>query len=466
MKRAIFLSLLLSLFLSMDAVAAESKLKLPQYKKVKLQNGMTVLLMEQHEVPIINFDLKIRAGTISDPAGREGLASLTADLLRKGTTRRTADQIAAELDFVGGSLDFGSSYDYAVGEAEFLKKDIALGLDLLSDLLINPTFPQSEFDKLQKQRIDAIKDAKDSASEVINTYFRAFLYSNHPYARPTIGDERSLAAVKRDDVVKFYQAHYAPSNVILAVVGDFSTEEMERQLREKFGSWKKETASNSIKLAEPKPFTGKKLLLVDKPDSTQTFFVIGNVGISRTNPDRVGIGLVNTLFGGRFTSMLNSELRINSGLTYGARSSFSRQLVPGPFVISTYTANPSTEKALDMALDILKRLHDQGITEDQLKSAKTYIKGQYSTTIETPEQLASLLTELEFYGLDESEINDFFTRIDAFTVADARRVIKQYFPLENLVFVLIGKGDEVGNVVKKYAPKFETRQITQPGFYN
>lgn len=463
MKRILLAIFLITIF-ALSEADAQSSIKLPQFKKVKLSNGMTVLLMEQHEVPFVSFSLVMRAGGTADPAGKEGLASLTAGLLRKGTKKRTADQISTELDFVGATLGFGASEDYSNGFSEVLKKDVAVGLDLLSDVLINPTFPESEFTKLRQQRIDSAKQAKDFAQAVISEYYNAFLFGNHPYARPVSGDEKTLAAITRDDVVKFYDNHYAPNNLILAVVGDFSTAEMEKLLNERFGGWTKQPANTTVKLSDPQPVKGRRLLFVNKPDATQTFFVIGNVGISRTNPDRVGIAIINTLFGGRFTSMLNTDLRINSGLTYGANSSFDQMVVPGPFAISTYTKNESTEKAVDMALDILKRLHEKGITEEQLKSAKQYIKGQFATTVETSGQLASRIALLEFYGLDEREVNDYFAKIDAFKLEDAQRIIKQYFPLDNLVFVMIGKVDEVGTVVKKYAPNMEVKQISQPGY--
>jgi zinc protease len=211
-------------------------------------------------------------------------------------------------------------------------------------------------------------------------------------------------------------------------------------------------------------YKGRKLLLVDKPDSTQTFFLIGNVGVARTNPDRVGIEVVNTVFGDRFTSMLNDALRVNSGLTYGAQSFFDMQRVPGPFAISTYTRNETTVQAIDMALDLLKKLHEQGLTEEQLRSAKAYIKGLFPTEIETTSQLAALLADLDFYGLDEREVNDYFAKVDALTVADAKRIIRQHFPQENLVFVLIGKAGEIKNAVGKYAQQVDTKQISQAGF--
>jgi len=219
-----------------------------------------------------------------------------------------------------------------------------------------------------------------------------------------------------------------------------------------------------VTIPEATPFSGKKLLLVDKPDSTQTFFVVGNLGINRTNADRVYINIINTLFGGRFTSMLNSELRIKSGLSYGARSSFTERKVRGPFLISTYTRNETTEKAIDLTLDVMKRLREKGITEEELKSAKTYIKGQFPPTIETNDQLAGTLTQLELYGLDENEVNGLYARIDSMTMADAQRVIKQYFPLDDLVFVLIGKAEEIKKVAQKYAQKLDSKSINQPGF--
>ncbi len=465
MKRLLAFSmtgLLLASFVALPA-KAQGQLKLPPYKKVKLKNGMTLLLMEQHEVPLVSFSLIVKAGSVVDPPGKDGLASVTAALLRKGTKSRTADQISAELDFIGGTLNVGAGSDYTSGGAEFVNKDIAKGLDLISDILLNAQFPQDELTKLIKQRIDGIKSAKDQAQGVIGNYFNAYLYGSHPYARPTGGDEQSLADITRADVLNLYQDYYTPSNTILAVVGDLPVADMERLLGDRFNAWPAKSAPAQT-VPDPAPQNGKRLLLVDKPDSTQTFYRVGNIGIARTNQDRVYIDVVNTLFGGRFTSMLNSELRIKTGLTYGAGSFFDERKSRGPFVISTFTKNEMTERAIDMTLEILKRLHEKGITEEELKSAKTYIKGQYPPEIETSDQLAALIAELEFYGLDEREVNELYNKIDAMTVADAKRIIDQYYPKDNLVFVLIGKADEIQPVVRKYAPKVDTKSISEPGF--
>lgn len=467
-KRAILGTLLAVMFLAAlpaaaQAAAPSSGLKLPPYKKVVLKNGLTVLLMEQHEVPIVSFSFLVKTGAIADPEGKDGLASLTAGLLRKGTKTRTADQMAADLDFIGGEFDADASADYTSGSAEFLKKDLNTGMDLLADLLLNPTFPEAEVTKMLAQRIDGIKAEKDEARGIIGVYYRAYLYGKHPYGRPTDGDETSLTRITRADVVKFFETYYAPGNAILAVAGDFSTAEMEKLVEQRFGGWKARPVPAAA-LPAPSPEQGKKLLLVDKPDSTQTFYQIGNLGITRDNPDRVQIEVVNTLFGGRFTSMLNSELRVNSGLTYGARSSFDRRRVPGPFAIFSFTKNKTTVQALDLTLDVLHRLHEKGFAEEELRSAKEYIKGQFPPRIETSNQLAELLTRLEFYGLDHSEIDGYYARIDAMTLTDSKRIIGKYFPEENLVFVLIGKAGEIQDAVKKYAPKIDTKSITEPTF--
>lgn len=470
--RTVFSVIAPALFLVMLAmpIAAQTAsqggtIKLPPFHKTKLPNGLTVLLMEKHNVPLVSFHMIVKTGSTADPNGAEGTASVTAALLRHGTQSRSGEQYAADLDFIGGNFNANASTDYTTISAEFMKKDIAKGLDLLSDPVIHPTFPAAEFTKLIAQRKDGIRGAKDQAAGVLPTYFNAYLFVGSPYARPTGGDEQSLAHISRETVATFYQTYYKPGNAVLAVVGDFDSNEMEKMLAAQFAGWTGGSVP-AVRVNNPTPVTGKRLLLVDKPDSTQTYFRIGNDGISRTNPDRIYVNVVNTLFGGRFTSMINSALRIQSGLTYGASSVFEQRKAPGPFYISTYTKNPTTEQAMDMALDVLKQLHEKGISAEQLASAKSYLKGQYPLRIETSDQLASQLADLEFYGLDAHDIDDFYPKLDAMTLADAQRVIKTYYPLDNLVFVVIGKASEIGPVVKKYAPQTDTRSISDPGFWS
>ncbi len=443
---------------------ADDGVRLPPFRKLTLTNGLTLVLLERHQVPLVSFRVLIRAGGVDDPAGREGLALLTTELLQHGTQRRSATQIAAELDFMGASFEAGGDPDRTWISGEFMKKDAVAAIDLLGDLLQHPSFPSAEVKKLVKQEVDGIKQAKEEAGSVLPLYFASALYGAHPYGRPAGGDERSLAAIRRSDVAGFYQNHYGPATAVLVLAGDFSSADMERIVSEKFGGWKARSPISTKQAAAATPVSGRRLLLINKPDSPQTFFAIGQVGIARDNPDRTGLEVVNLLFGGRFTSMLNEALRVNSGLTYGARSRFQPHHAPGPFMISSFTATATTTNALDLALEVLDQLHRQGISEEQLRSAKDYLKGQYPLRLETTDQLAALLADLEFFGLDAREVNGFFQRVDALTTADARHLIGQYFPRENLVITLIGKAAELENAVRKYAPLIEKREISQPGF--
>ena len=446
------------------AVAAQSGLRLSEYKKARLPNGMNVILMKKAGVPLVSISISVRNGSLADPAGMEGLASVTSDLLRKGTATRSAQKIASELDFIGATLDFSTGPEFVRGEAEFMKKDLAGGLSLLSDILTNPTFPVAEVEKLIKQRIDSVKDAKDQAQRVIPNYFMSGMFGNTGYGRPPDGDENSLRKITRADILGFYRKAFGSDTVTIAVVGDIEPEECLKLLEKNFGAWGQKAVP--AKLPPPAAsIKGRKVILVDNPDSTQTYFAIGNLGISRTDPDRVVLDVVNTVFGGRFTSMLNEALRVNSGLTYGASSRFFQRLTPGPFIISSYTQNKTTVEAIDMALDVLNKLHKDGLTQEQLSSAKAYIKGQFPQRVETSNQLADLLIEYNFFGLDDSELSGYFQRIDAVSLQDVRRVIDRCYPSNDLLFVLIGKAEGIKDKIGKYGSGVVVKSISQPGFY-
>jgi zinc protease len=453
-----------ALLLAAPAGVVAQSIHLPPHEKVVLKNGLTVLLLEKHGVPIVNFAAVIKTGAVADPAGEEGLASITAQMLRKGAGKRSAQQFAADTDFTGGSIEADAGSDFSSATGEFLTKDVARGLELFSDALMHPTFPQEEVEKLLAQSVDGVRAAKDDPRSVLSFYYDAYLYNGVGYGRSPDGDEITLKKIRRDAIVKFYEANYAPGNTILAVAGDFQSADMKHRLEEVFGAWPAKTVT-AVKVPVVAPAKGKKLLLIDKPDASQTYFAIGNVGTAVGDPDRVAIRVVNAVFGGSFTSMLNESLRVESGLSYGAASSFDSRKAPGPFGIYSYTKNESTVQALDLALQILQKLHKNGITAEQLASAKSYIKGQFPPSLETSKELAQLIATYEFYGVPDTEINDLEARLDAVTPAIANQAIAKHFPTDYLVFTVIGKSSEIGPALKKYAEKQDMRVISDPGFW-
>jgi len=439
-----------------------AQVKLPQYSRDTLPNGAVILMLPRTGVPLVHFRILIKGGTEAEPPQMAGLASVTSALLRKGTAKRTADQFSQELDFLGGTFDAGADNSSTNITAEFLGKDFDRGLDLLSDAALNPAFPEQEAVKELARRVDAARSVKDNAQAAIGSYLRtAFYGKQHPYGNPP--DETTLARIQRKDIVDFYGRIYRGRNLIVAVTGDFDPAQAKAKLAEVFG---KSPAGTAYAWATAPALTRKgRLTLVDKPDATQTYFQIAQPGIDRKNADRVKLDLVNTIFGGRFTSMLNDELRVNTGLTYGASSSVERSRLPGAITISTYTKTETTVQAIDLALAILKRLSDTGITAEQLASAKAYVKGLFPTSrLETMDQLAGVMGELELNGLTRDEIDGYFERIDAVTLADANAVAKKYYRSDGLTMVLVGPAGKIGGDVKKYDANPVVVPIKAPGW--
>ena len=436
--------------------------KLPKYEKVKLPNGLTLYLMEQHEVPLISTSLIFPAGTIYEPQGKAGLASVTADALMFGAGNRSKQQIEEELDYVGASIGTWADKETGNISASFAKKDTDLVMGIIKDMLVKPQFDAEEWKKLQTRRSAEYDQMKESPRNVISSYYDAFVFAGHPYAMSSSGTKASLEKLSTDDIRQFY-GQYDPKQSAMAIVGDFNSKDMKKKVEKLFKDWKPKNAASPVKLTATPAQNGARVLLVNKGDARETTFYIGGPGIKRSNPDYVSIQVLNTILGGRFTSWLNDELRVNSGLTYGARSSFGSYKEGGKFVISTFTKNESTEEAVDLALKTYGRMHEKGIDEKTLESAKNYVQGQFPPRYETAGSLAGLLTDMYWYGFDENFINTFQQKVANLTVDEANRIAQTYFPKENLQFVLIGKAEDLREVAKKWGEVTE-KEITDDGF--
>lgn len=439
--------------------------KLPPYTREVLPNGAVILLMPRAGVPLVHFRILVRGGIESGPPQLAGLASVTAELLRRGTAKRTADQFSEELDFLGGT--FGANPDSRLGSAtaisaEFLSKDFDQGLDLVSDAVFHPAFTDSEVRKEVARRVDAARAMKDNAGPSIGSYaLAAFFGPGHPYGHPA--DELTLAKIERKDIVAYHQKFYTGNNTIVILTGDFDAAAAKTKLAAAFGAASQGPAFEWATVPAVARHAG--LLLIDKPDATQTYFEIVQPGIDIKSADRTALHLVNTLFGGRFTSMLNDELRVNSGLTYGAGSSVDQARLSGAIAISTYTKTATTARAMDLALDVLKRFNERGITAEQLASAKAYVKGLYPTqSLETIDDQANMLGRIELYGLGREETDGYFARIDAVTLDQANAMIRKYYRTDDLTFVVLGVADKIRDVVKKYNPRMTEVSIKTPGW--
>jgi predicted Zn-dependent peptidase len=454
-----------SIILATASLAAQARL--PQYSKQTLPNGATVILLRKPDVPLVSVRAVFRGGAEAEPAGLNGISTITSELMRRGTATRSSDQISLELDSLGATLSLSSTRQLATVSTEFMARTSNDALAIFEDVLLHPTFPEAEVKKLLAQTTDQVRSGKDNPAFAIGRYFNGFYYpAGHPYRTSGAADEASLAKMSRADIEAFYKRTYVGRNLILIAAGDFDPNTLGARIAKLAAALPAGTAFIPAKVASP-AYKSARLLLVDKPDATQTYFRIGMPGIERTNQDRVPLLLINTLFGGRFTSMLNDELRVNSGLTYGAQCLLEQDRLTGAIVINSYTRTDSTAKAIDLALATLQRLREKGIDAEMLASAKAYIKGGFPTErLETADQLADILGELEFYGLNKGEIDDFFSRIDAVTVEQANALARKYYSDAALQFVLIGNAAKVEPMVKKYAADAKTVSIKTPGFLN
>lgn len=446
----------------MFATVQAADFKLPAYEKVQLDNGLTLYLLPQHEVPLVTAKVVVKAGAIYD--NKAGLSYLTAQSLLLGAAGQSKSQIEQTVDMLGASLNSGADLEGSAVQVNFMAKDSHIMLPLLKTVVMQPDFPAAEFTKLQQREVAARIQVKESPREVIDQYFHRLVFKNHPYGKTQLGDADSVKGIALADIKAFHRSYYQPGNAAVIVAGDFKPEQMKQQLQQLFAGWKNTSAIPAIDLQANwvKPGSSQ-VLLVDKSDANETTFLIGGPGVTQSNPDYVGISVINTVLGGRFTSWLNDELRVNSGLTYGARSGFDRYSAAGLFSISSFTKTDSTEAALDLALKTYQKLWSQGLDQAMLDSAKAYVKGQFPPKFETNSALAGLLGDMYLYGFNEDYINTFQSKVDNLTLAESKRLITSYFPKDHLQWVLIGNAKAIAPVAAKYG-KVTQLDIKAPGY--
>ncbi|MBC8165060.1 MAG: insulinase family protein [Bryobacteraceae bacterium] len=441
---------------------AQTAVRLPAYSRQILPNGVVLDVIPRRDIPLVTIRVTVRGGIESEPQQLGGLSSVVAECLRRGTAKRSAEQFSLELDQLGASFNTSTGFEGTFISAEFLAKDFEKGLDLVADAIKNPAFPEAEVRKLIAQRVDGAKALKDNPSAAAAEYYRAYYFgAQHPYGQPA--DEISQSRIDRKDILAYHKQMFVGRNIIIVVAGDVESSVASAAVARATESvaagttyqWKKAPIHRQ---------SGNRLAIVNKPDATETQFRIGLPGVDRTDADRVPLWLVNTLFGGRFTSILNDALRVNSGLTYGANSSYDKGHLPGRITINSYTGTQNTAKAVDMAIDLLKATAEKGITPEQLASAKTYLKGTYPVDhLETPDQLAEIVSEIELFDLNRGEVDDLFSRIDAVTLEKANAVAKRYLNPANLTFLLMGDAKNFAAGVAKYAAEPLRIEITEPG---
>ncbi len=437
---------------------------LPEVERIILDNGVVLILHEKDDVPLIGLEASIRGGAVSDPVGLGGMANLLAGMLEKGAGERDAAEFAEAVDAVGGILEAGADVESISISAEFMARDADLMIELLVDMLRAPRLDDDEIRKLRDRSIDELRADKDSnLRALMPIYGNGFLFGKHPYGNSLLGNEESLEKITPADLRDYYANYFGGDRLVIAVAGDFEPAAMAAKLSAAFADWPVATAALPV-IEPPAAKSGRHVLLVDKPGAAQSYFWIGNVGVGVHYAARAELDIANTLFGGRFTSILMDELRTKAGLTYGARSSLSRDAVGGSVAITSYTKTDTTIEAIDLALSLLQKLREEGVADEMIASGKNYILGQYAPRFETAEQLAGQFAALENYGLDESYVNDYGAAVAGADGEAIRSIIKEVYPAsDNLVFAIIGDAELIREQISKYGPITEM-SITEPRF--
>ena len=441
-KKLINLLIVIVTVVTLAALPVQVNAVEPLGKRIVLKNGMVLLHSEKHTIPMVTVSMAIKAGSVVEPGDKPGLASLTASLLTQGTTKRTANQISKEIDFIGGSLSVSGGDDYASAGLRVLTKDIKTGLDLLSDVLMHPVFDQKEIDRKVKETLAAIQQQKEEPTVIAGEAFTKAVFGSHPYGKTSDDVAAFLPKLVRQDVLDFYSRRYGPNDVIIAVVGDVTEKEIVSLLNEQFKGWK--NAERAEILREKPPVIGS--IVVKKLDKniTQANIAMGHLGISRENPDYYAVMIMNYILGGGgFSSRLMDNIRDNRGLAYDVHSTFSAQKDPGSFQAWMQTKNESANESIDEIFKELKRIRNELVLDKELADAKAYLTGSFPLRLDTYAKIAGMLTAIEIYNLGLDYPRKYPDLINAVTREDILRVAKKYIDPDRMVIVVLGNQEKI-----------------------
>lgn len=414
-------------------------LKLPTIVKRQLSNGLPAWIVEVHEVPVVQVNLVVRAGTANDPAGKYGVASLTAAMLSEGAGTKSSLEIADAVEFLGATLNASSGIDASAVRLHVPVARIGDALPIMADVALRPTFPTEELERQRQMRQTDLLQARDNPATIGSLAFSRVLYGpSHRFGTAAMGTSATIGAFTRDDLLSFYGGAFRPDNATLVVVGDVTPDGILPLLETSFGSWKSASAAPAgAALPAAPPPTRRQIYLVDKPGAPQSQIRIGTIGVARSTPDFFAIQVMNTILGGSFSSRLNLNLREKRGYTYGASSGFDMRLSPGPF---SAQAGVQTDKTSESLTEFFNELNAilKTVPADELARAKNYVALRYPTSFETTGDIARRLEDAIVYRLPDDYYPRYVQNIEAITAGDVQRVAQKYIQPDRLAVVVVG----------------------------
>ncbi|MBM4162231.1 MAG: insulinase family protein, partial [Ignavibacteria bacterium] len=422
---------------SPPALGPTPLLRLPAIQRFQLSNGLPVVIMEKHNVPVVQVNLLVNAGSAMDANNKSGLASLTVDMMDEGAGQRDALELADAIDFLGASIRTNAGMHTSSITLHTPLGKIDEALPLMADIAMRPTFPATELGRKQKERLTTLLQWHDEPRAIASVLFNRTLFgAQHPYGIPTLGSERSIHAFVVDDLRKFHSLFFHAGNATIVVVGDVVPQTILPKFEAAFGSWGRKPASKAS-WTRPKQVRQRQIYLVDKPEAAQSEIRIGRIGAERLTEDYFPLVVMNTILGGSFTSRLNQNLREQHGYTYGAGSSFDFRLLPGPFLAGSAVQSAVTDKALTEFMNELTRIL-QPSSDEELTRAKNYLALRYPRSFQTASQIAGELGEVVTYSLPDDYFNTYVQRVLSVTKEDVVRVAKKYLDPEAVAIIIVG----------------------------
>ena len=414
-------------FLSTNAFAID-------IKRSVLPSGLVILHSENHTLPIIMVTLIVKAGQVHEPTA--GLANLTAELLTEGTKNRKSTEINEEVEFIGASLDASAGNDYTTITMSVLKKDINKGFELFSDILLNPIFPEGEIERKSELIKGFLRQREEDPSFLAERALKKEVFGEHPYGRLIEGSVETIDNIKREDLVQFHSNYFLPNNSILTIAGDLTSDELDALIKRYLGGWKKTDLPPKI-IEKFDKTKAKRIVKIDK-DLTQANIILGNIGISRDNPDYYAVSVMNYILGGGgFSSRLMQSIRDEMGLAYDVHSFFTAYKEKGLFQTGVQTKNESANTAIDEILKQIERIRKEAVSDQELLDAKSYLTGSFPRKLDTNRKIADFFAAVEFYNLSLDYIKKYPDYINSVTKDDVLRVARKYLDPENYVLVVV-----------------------------
>lgn len=437
------------------------KVTLPKPVVSRLPNGLTVLVIEEHKLPTVDFSLWIKTGALADPRNLPGVASFTAGMLREGTKTRSSSQLANEIDGLGASLGAGAQFgaSYSTVNANGLAPNSDQILDLMSDVVMNPTFPQDELDKFKQRQLAGLEEQRSNPGFLGHEKFEQVLYRDFP-ASVVSATAESVKGITVDDLRRFHDDYYTPGNAILGVIGDVTPDQINSLIRKHFGDWQDHPVKPPALPSLPPP-AASRIYFIDRPDSVQTDITAGDYAVKLNDPDYIPLSVMNRIVGGGPSARLFLNLREAHGYTYGAYSSLQHtDIYPGAFAATTQVHNAVTDGSLTQLMYEFKRIRDEKVGADELGEAERAIVAGFALSLEQPGALLGRAMQVAYFGLPVDYWDRYPAEVAAVTADKVQEMAHKYVDLDHLQIVCVGDGKQAGNdqkqsireVLAKYGP--------------